>query len=339
MKFIDPGFKGNNPGHYSTAVVSNGMLYVSGLLSMDPDTREVCTGDIQAHAAQALQNLDRVLKAAGVERSQVVFCRVYTPSNEYWGPINALYAQFFGEHKPGRVVVSTTPLHFGCLVPEGTSPKKITMIEAHGAKVHVIPGSRDHCADVCRARVREEGIYYANHVVNPFFYEGMKAYIYEVYEELGRIPEHVVLPVGNGTLFIGAVKALEHLLESGAIDHFPKIVALQSEYCDPLLKARELGLDAPVSIDVKPTIAEGIAIGKPLRGSELLEMMKKHDITVVAAPEDKILAARAKIARAGLYIEHTTAANFAAWDHYCELYGPSTDVLITLCGAGIKSDH
>ena len=51
MKFIDPGFKGNNPGHYSTAVVSNGMLYVSGLLSMDPDTREVCTGDIQAHAA------------------------------------------------------------------------------------------------------------------------------------------------------------------------------------------------------------------------------------------------------------------------------------------------
>lgn len=135
------------------------------------------------------------------------------------------------------------------------------------------------------------------------------------------------------------MKALEHLLESGAIDHFPKIVALQSEYCAPLLKARELGLDAPVSIDVKPTIVEGIAIGKPLRGSELLEMMKKHDITVVAAPEDKILAARAKIARAGLYIEHTTAANFAAWDHYCELYGPSTDVLITLCGAGIKSDH
>lgn len=117
MKFIDPGFKGNNPGHYSTAVVSNGMLYVSGLLSMDPDTREVCTGDIQAHAAQALQNLDRVLKAAGVERSQVVFCRVYTPSND----------KFFGEHKPGRVVVSTTPLHFGCLV----EIECIAELEAH----------------------------------------------------------------------------------------------------------------------------------------------------------------------------------------------------------------
>lgn len=100
MKFIDPGFKGKNPGHYSTAVVSNGMLYVSGLLSMDPDTREVCTGDIEAHAAQALQNLDRVLQAAGVERSQVVFCRVYTPSNEYWGPINAYTPSFLANTNP-----------------------------------------------------------------------------------------------------------------------------------------------------------------------------------------------------------------------------------------------
>ena len=135
------------------------------------------------------------------------------------------------------------------------------------------------------------------------------------------------------------MKALEHLHQSGAISKFPKIVALQSEYCDPLYQARKAGKDDPVSVDVKPTIAEGIAIGKPLRGREILDMMKRHDITVVTAPEDKILAARAAVAREGYYIEHTTAANFAAWDRYCELYGPATDVLITLCGAGIKSDH
>lgn len=85
-------------------------------------------------------------------------------------------------------------------VPEGTSPSKIRMIESHGAKVNVVPGTRDHCADVCRAKVRDEGAYYANHVYNPFFYEGMKAYIYETLEQLGRIPAHIVVPVGNGTL-------------------------------------------------------------------------------------------------------------------------------------------
>ena len=116
MKIIDPKFKGVNPGHYSAGVISKGMLYVSGQLSIDPDTRQVCQGDIKDHTRLALSNVDRVLKAAGVAREQVVFCRVYTPSVEYWGPINEVYAEFFGEHKPGRVVVSTTDLHFGCLV-------------------------------------------------------------------------------------------------------------------------------------------------------------------------------------------------------------------------------
>ena len=107
MQIVTPDFKGHNPGHYSAGVISHGI---------DPDTREVCKGDIRAHARQALDNVDRVLKAAGVSRNQVVMCRVYTPSTEYWGPINEVYAEFFGEHKPARVIVSTTTLHFGCLV-------------------------------------------------------------------------------------------------------------------------------------------------------------------------------------------------------------------------------
>lgn len=116
MQIIKPDFKGENKGHYCAGVISNGTLYVSGQLSIDPDTREVCQGDIREHAKLALNNVDRVLKAAGVRRDQVVFCRVYTPSAQNWGPINEEYAKFFGEHKPGRVIVSTTDLHFGCLV-------------------------------------------------------------------------------------------------------------------------------------------------------------------------------------------------------------------------------
>ena len=50
MQIVPPDFKGKNPGHYSAGVISNGMLYVSGQLSLDPDTRAPCTGDIKAHA-------------------------------------------------------------------------------------------------------------------------------------------------------------------------------------------------------------------------------------------------------------------------------------------------
>ena len=224
-------------------------------------------------------------------------------------------------------------------VKEDTSPKKVDMIRAHGAKCTLVPGSRDHCADVCREKVWSEGVYYCNHVYKPFFYEGTKTYIYEAYEQLGRIPENIIVPVGNGTLFIGVMKALEHLLESGCIEKMPQIIALQTETCDPLLVAAEKGLDHAADIVPQDTIAEGIAIGKPMRAEEILEYAYKYGVRFIHAPEDKILEARQKLAEKGIYIEHTTAANYAAYLNYCEKYGKTSDCLITMCGHGLKSDH
>ena len=229
----------------------------------------------------------------------------------------------------------------GCeiFVPEGISPKKIDMIKAHGSKVNIVPGSRDHCADVCRAKVDNEGKYYCNHVYNPFFYEGTKTYIYEVFEQLHRIPARIFLPLGNGTLFLGSLFALEHLLASGVIEKMPEIIAIQSERCAPFAEAKRLGLKTPAQVTPAPTLAEGIAIGKPMRGREILEYAKKYDVSFVHAPEDRILEARAMIARRGIYCEHTTAANYAAYLEYCRIYGPAHDCLIPMCGAGLKSDH
>lgn len=116
MQFINPKYKGENKGHYSAGVLVEGILYVSGQLSLDPDTREVCKGDVRAHTRQALANVERVLKEAGLERKHVFYCRIYTPKAEYWDDINAEYAEFFGDHKPGRIIVTTGELHFGCLV-------------------------------------------------------------------------------------------------------------------------------------------------------------------------------------------------------------------------------
>lgn len=224
-------------------------------------------------------------------------------------------------------------------VPEGTSPKKIDMIKAHGAAVNIVPGSRDHCADVCREKVEQEGQYYANHVYNPFFYEGTKTYIYEVYEQLGRIPRNIFIPLGNGTLFLGVMKGLEEFLTSGIIKEMPQVIALQSEHCAPFMEAVEAGSRRPASVEVKPTIAEGIAIGVPMRGEEILDYIYRYHVRVVTAPEDGILDARAELAAKGIYCEHTTAASYAAYQKYCEIYGRTEDALISMCGAGLKSDH
>lgn len=224
-------------------------------------------------------------------------------------------------------------------VPEGTSPKKIDMIKAHGAKVNVVPGSRDNCAEVCRQKVKDEGAYYANHVYNPMFYEGTKTYIFEVYEQLKRIPEYIFVPVGNGTLYLGVIRGLEELLSGGYIDNFPKIIAVQSEFCDPLYQSFSKGITTPTPIEPKSTLAEGIAIGRPARGKEILEYGRKYDVEFVTAPEDMILEARSILAKKGVYVEHTTAAIYAAYLNYIKVKGKISDVLISLTGGGLKSDH
>lgn len=229
----------------------------------------------------------------------------------------------------------------GCeiYVPEGTSPKKIDMIKSHGADIHIVHGSRDYCADVCRTKVHEEGKYYANHVYNPFFYEGTKTYIYEVYEQLHRIPENLFIPIGNGTLFIGAVKALEELMQSRLINKMPQIIGIQSENCAPIKQAVDVGSSKLEPVEINPTLAEGIAIGVPMRGKEILESIYKYKIRIITAAEDRILEARAELASKGIYCEHTTAASYAAYHRYCETYGETTDALISMCGAGLKSDY
>lgn len=219
-------------------------------------------------------------------------------------------------------------------VPKGTSPKKIKMIESHGAKVTVFEGTRDETADACRKKAAEENIYYANHVYNPMFYQGTKTYIYEVYEQLGRIPDNLFIPVGNGTLLIGCSLALMELYEAGLIKKLPKLFIVQSEKCAPLYNA----MDTPLEIIPQTTHAEGIAVGKPMRGREILNSTYPGHQEVILAHEENILSARNELSLGGFFVEHTTAATYAAYMDYTSENKLEGDSLIPLCGAGLKSE-
>lgn len=116
MERIEPKYGAENGGHYTPGVLSHGLLFVSGQLSLDPDTRRLPEGGVEAHMAQALANLDRVLKEAGCGRDSVVQCRVYVTDIAHWDAVNEVYAEFFGAHRPARIVVPVPSLHFGCLV-------------------------------------------------------------------------------------------------------------------------------------------------------------------------------------------------------------------------------
>lgn len=116
MKAIKLKVKGENKGHYVPGMVSGNLLFISGQLSLDLDTRKVAEGEIENHTALAMHNIERVLEAAGVGRENVISCRIYTSEIENWDRINQVYSDFFGEHKPARIVVAVPSLHFGCKV-------------------------------------------------------------------------------------------------------------------------------------------------------------------------------------------------------------------------------
>ncbi len=115
MKKIVPEYKINNKGHYSPGILSNGMLYISGQLSRDPDTGVVASGGAREHAQLALANMERVLLEAGLSKENVVQCRVFISDIDMWDEVDDAYSEFFAGHKPARCIVPCGMLHFGCL--------------------------------------------------------------------------------------------------------------------------------------------------------------------------------------------------------------------------------
>jgi len=96
-------------GPYSQAIQTGNMLFSSGQLGLDPETGTLPEG-IQVQAAQALANVDAILKEAGFERSNVVKTVVFLKNMSDFGVVNELYADFFGNHKPARSCVEVSCL-------------------------------------------------------------------------------------------------------------------------------------------------------------------------------------------------------------------------------------
>ena len=100
-------------GHYSQAIVHDGLVYVSGQLPIDSKREDKHVGSIEEQTEQVLRNLDAILKKASSDRDHVLKVTVYVSDIALWGRVNAVYARFFGDHRPARAVVPTRELHFG----------------------------------------------------------------------------------------------------------------------------------------------------------------------------------------------------------------------------------
>ncbi|MEV6753726.1 threonine synthase [Streptomyces sp. NPDC051214] len=221
-------------------------------------------------------------------------------------------------------------------VPEGTSPKKLEQIGAHGARLEVVPGDREKTAWTARTAADEPGTFYASHVHNPYFLHGTKTYVHELWEDLGgRLPDALVLPVGNGTLLLGAVLAVRELHAAGLIAKAPTLYAVQAAAVAPLAEAWRAGADEPLgNTPAAPTLAEGIAIPRPPRARQILRAVRGFGGGFLTVTEDQIRSAQRDLASRGLFVE---ATGVACWAAVRDGALGERSAVVPLCGAGLKS--
>jgi 2-iminobutanoate/2-iminopropanoate deaminase len=103
-------------GPYSQAVRAGDHVFVSGMIALDPKSGELGTGDAAAQADRALQNLQAVLKAAGLSCSDVVKTTVFLIDMNDFAAVNAVYAKYFDANKPARSTIAVAGLPKGARV-------------------------------------------------------------------------------------------------------------------------------------------------------------------------------------------------------------------------------
>ena len=116
MKIIETSEAAKPLGHYSQAVVHDGIVYVAGQLPIDPDNTDQFLETVEEQTLQTLKNLKAVLIASGSDIDSVLKTTVYISDISIWAQVNHVYAEFFGDHKPARAAVPTKNLPKGYLV-------------------------------------------------------------------------------------------------------------------------------------------------------------------------------------------------------------------------------
>ena len=103
-------------GPYSQAVETNGMLFISGQIPIDPAIGKIIDGGIKEQTEQVLKNIGAILKAAGYSYADVVKSTCLLNDMDNFAAMNEVYARFYAENPPARAAYGVVRLPLGALV-------------------------------------------------------------------------------------------------------------------------------------------------------------------------------------------------------------------------------
>lgn len=230
------------------------------------------------------------------------------------------------------------------LVSGSTPPAKLVQMSIHGATIVPINGNLSEAFWLAyKAALQWGWMDLTSTFLCPYGVEGDKTVAYELYSQLGKAPDWVIIPVSVGPLAVGIYKGFADLKIMGLVDKIPRIVAAQTAACAPIARAYIKGeTDVRAWLDPVNTVAGGIA--DPLNGYEkdgtyTLRVVRTSSGAVTESTDLEIIQAVKLLAKKeGCFCEPTGCVSIAALPQLELLpsFSPKDIIVCIATGHGLK---
>lgn len=226
-------------------------------------------------------------------------------------------------------------------VPAKAPPAKIAQLLVYGATVLLVNGTYDDAYALSLQASAEYGWYCRNTGMNPYTTEGKKTAAFELCEQLNwRVPDVLIVSVGDGNIIAGQYKGFYDLHQLGWIDRLPRLIGVQAAGSDVLVRAWENGTPADaIQRGGTETIADSISAGLPSDRTKALRAVRETGGAFLRVTDAEILAAIPALARlSGVFAEPACAAAYAGLLKALErgLIGSDESVALLITGSGLK---
>jgi threonine synthase len=223
-------------------------------------------------------------------------------------------------------------------VPQNVPEGKLAQMLAYGATVVKVLGTYAQAYDLCQNACAEFGWYNRNCAVNPYLVEGKKTAGLEIAEQCAdRMPDWVVVSVGDGCTLAGIHKGLTQMHELGLCPAVPRMLGVQAEGAAPVLYALEH--DRLPEIAGSGTLADSINVDVPRNWRKAVNAVRASNGAIVTVSDDEILEALYLCAKeTGLFAEPAAAAAVAgaAVAVRDKVIRKNERVLAVITGSGLK---
>ncbi len=209
--------------------------------------------------------------------------------------------------------------------------------QLYGAQLILVDGLISDCAHKV-AELNREGAYFdISTLKEPYRLEGKKTMGYEIAEQLDwNLPDVILYPTGGGTGLIGIWKAFQEMLELGWVSGpLPRMVAVQTENCDPMVQAWE----GNPPKRPRPSLANGLAVPKAFGKNLILRTLYESKGMALSVSESELLAGVYELSKAeGLIPAPEGGALVAACQKLLASYWmhPDEQVVLLNTGTGYK---